>query len=152
MTRRSGGHDDPGHASWLPRHLFSFIESSPLSGARLGRAGWCPAVDVWETREAIVVVSEVAGIDEASLDVRFEGAELVLRGTRPEPVGAGDARIRQHQMELSYGRFERVVAIPAAVDGQRIEATYRHGMLTIRCPKLEPNTKIRVVVSTPDAE
>lgn len=135
-------------AAEAPRFITAFLDGVPIARVRVGAASWSPAVDVWETATEIVVVAELAGVDEKSLAVHFEGRELVIEGNRPERSHGAHQPIRQHQMELGYGRFERVIPIPVAVDGERIDATQRNGLLEIRCPKLNRPGKVRVAVTS----
>lgn len=135
-------------AGEAPRFITAFLDGVPIARVRVGPASWSPAVDVWETATEIVVVAELAGVDEKSLEVHFEGRELVIRGHRPERSHGDRQPIRQHQMELSYGHFERTLPIAVAIDGERIEATQRNGLLEIRCPKLNRPGKVRVAVTS----
>ncbi len=135
-------------AGEAPRFITAFLDGVPIARVRVGQASWSPATDVWETAGEIVVVAELAGVDEKTLEVHFEGRELVIRGNRPERAHGDRQPIRQHQMELSYGRFERTIPIPVAVDAERIEAAQRDGLLEIRCPKLNRPGKVRVAVTS----
>lgn len=135
-------------AGEAPRFITAFLDGVPIARVRVGQASWSPAVDVWETATEIVVVAELAGVDERTLEVHFEGRELMIRGNRPERSHGDHVPIRQHQMEIGYGRFERAVPIPVAVDGERIAAAQRNGLLEIRCPKLNRLGKVRVAVTS----
>lgn len=132
------------------RFITAFLDGVPIARVRVGTSTWSPAVDVWETASEVVVVAELAGVNEQSLEVHFEGRELVIRGDRPEPFAAPEQRISQHQMELSYGHFERTIPIPVPIDARRIEARHRNGLLEVRCTKLERPGRVRVAVTSSD--
>jgi HSP20 family protein len=132
------------------RLLTAFFDGVPVARLRLGHANFSPSVDVWETASDIVVVADAAGIDERQIEVRFDGDTLTIRGRRSDPQDQGRARVRQHQMELAYGLFERTVALPLPVDGERITASYKNGLLTITCPKLDRSGTTRVIVTRAD--
>src|SRR3979409_2550317 len=67
---------------------------------------WTPAVDVYETDEAIVVLFDLAGVDAEKTEVHAEPHLLVVRGVRRERHGPPEQRTF-HTLEIPYGRFER---------------------------------------------
>lgn len=94
---------------------------------------WRPRCDVSESDEEVLIVADLAGVDMADLSITLVGRDIVLRGVRNEP---SIARTRSYrQMEISYGPFERVIALPCDVDGERAKATYNDGFLEVRLPK-----------------
>ncbi len=95
---------------------------------------WKPRCDVSETDNEILVVADLGGVDVERVDIKAMGNSLVLRGVRKEP--AADIKRVYHLMEISYGPFERVLELPAAVDAERAEAVYDEGFLRIRLPKV----------------
>ncbi len=96
--------------------------------------GWRPHLEVFETSDALVVRAELAGVDEATLDVAVEDRLLQIRGQRPKAQGEG--RRVYHQMDISYGPFAAEVFIPFPIEPERVEATYDRGMLQIVLPKV----------------
>lgn len=115
-------------------------------GVAPGRpAAWRPALEVYETEEALVVSAEIAGMDEADLRVLVDGGMLTIRGTRPDP-GQGDKRCF-HEARIPYGAFSADVYIPFPVDADRTEADYANGFLRIVLPR----TVARTIVPRPSA-
>jgi HSP20 family protein len=114
---------------------------------QLGGPHWCPAVDVYETDEAAVVLVELPGVDVNKVEVLLQGDILHISGERHLPT-SGCAR--RHQLEINTGHFERAVRLPFPVDADRVEASYRDGMLSIHCPQArrEP-ISIHVVEESP---
>ncbi len=105
-----------------------------------------PPVNVFADKDGSVVVhAEVPGIDPESLTVNFEGRRLTLSGERKPPEG----KASYHRRERQYGRFSRTVQLPEDLDSQSAQASYKHGVLTIRVAKLEAAKprKIEVVSS-----
>ncbi|MDP9373132.1 MAG: Hsp20/alpha crystallin family protein [Chloroflexota bacterium] len=96
--------------------------------------GWRPHLEVFETGEALVVRAELAGVDEATLDVAVEDRLLQIRGQR-RPAPSEERRV-YHQMDISYGPFVAEVFIPFAIEPERVEATYDGGMLQVVLPKV----------------
>jgi HSP20 family protein len=100
---------------------------------------WEPQADVYETREAVKVKVELAGVRPDSIHVELsgDGRTLAIRGVREEGRAEASDRILFHQMEIYLGPFERVLALPSGTDVERegVEASYRDGFLLITLPK-----------------
>ena len=100
---------------------------------------WEPQADVYETREAVKVKVELAGVRPDSLQVELSGdaRNLTVRGVREDERKEAVARILFHQMEIYLGPFERILPLPpnAEVDRDGVQASYRDGFLTITLPK-----------------
>jgi HSP20 family protein len=99
---------------------------------------WNPAVDLYETRDAIVVVLELPGVDPNQTEIQVEPQRLTVRGVRRERHARSPEQRTYHALELRYGRFERVLALPPSVDSSGTTATYEDGLLEIMLPKRAP--------------
>jgi HSP20 family protein len=131
FVKRSLGSDVHEIQRRMDRLLSEFIPfREPMM--QIGGRHWCPAVDIYVTEEAAVVLVELPGIDPNKVEVMLQADILHISGERHPPV-SGCAR--RHQLEINTGRFERAVRLPFAVDADRIDAGYRDGMLTITCPQ-----------------
>jgi HSP20 family protein len=93
-----------------------------------------PAVNVWETEDAVMVESEVPGLKNEQLDISVVGDELVLKIERPAEPEEG---VTYHRRERPIGSFTRIVDLPTQVDPNRVQAQLRDGVLTISLPKAE---------------
>lgn len=102
---------------------------------------WSPRVDVYETTETVVVKVCAAGLDPDQMDLTISGDNrfITLRGVRVETDEDKCSRIRYHQLEIYYGPFERIIALPidVPVDRERLVASYKDGFLKVVLPKLE---------------
>jgi HSP20 family protein len=96
-----------------------------------GPAGWTPAVDLHETPDAYIVTAEVPGLTSAEIDIQFHDSRLTVAGTRRQRPGACE---QYHRVERGHGTFSRTFQLPLPVDGERIAADLRDGVLTITCP------------------
>jgi HSP20 family protein len=112
-----------------------------------GLADWSPPVDVSESDDAVIVDVEVPGIDPATLDISVAGDVLTVRGEKPVQEHQSDRHY--HRMERRYGAFTRSLTLPWAVDPDRVEATAREGVLTIRLTKREETKLRRVEIKGP---
>jgi HSP20 family protein len=101
---------------------------------RLPGSEWSPAVDVFESRDRLVVVVEVPGLPPEALRVVYRERELVLAGERrARRMGPGATF---HCVERPHGRFERTIPLDVAVDVARAKASLAGGILTIVLPRL----------------
>jgi HSP20 family protein len=97
---------------------------------------WRPHMDVYETVETFIVKMELPGI-EPNEDVRLtlEGNVLTIRGHRRDRTLS--KKEHYHLAEVNYGPFERIVALPEAVDDEATpHALYENGFLEIVVPKV----------------
>jgi len=92
-------------------------------------------MDVAETAEQVVVKAEVPGIDPKDINISLQGDVLTVKGEKKSE--REEKKESYHLVERSYGAFSRSVALPAAVDADKVEAKYEKGVLTITCPKKE---------------
>ena len=104
-----------------------------------------PAVNVWETEDAVEVELETPGATNGQTEVTVVGNELTIKVERPEVEGGG---VTHHRRERPVGSFTRALRIPVDIDGDRVEATLRHGVLTVRLPKSETAKPRKIEVST----
>jgi HSP20 family protein len=94
---------------------------------------WLPRLDVTETKDAMVVKAEMPGVEAKDLAVTLMGDLLTLRGEREK--GADENEQRYHRMERTYGTFLRSVRLPMPVDGTKVTATFKNGVLIVTLPK-----------------
>lgn len=96
---------------------------------------WSPAVDVSETGDKITVKAEVPGLEADDIDISLVGEVLTIKGEKKsEREEKGE---NFHIVERSYGSFSRSSKLPAAVEAEKVEATYKSGVLTVVLPKKE---------------
>lgn len=103
------------------------------------------AVDVYETREKLVVKARTAGVNKSDLDVSIADNTLTIRGTLSS--GDDDEVENYFMQECYWGEFSRSIALPLPVKEEEIEAVLKDGVLTISFAKVKQDTvkKIQVV-------
>jgi HSP20 family protein len=94
---------------------------------------WHPAVNVYETADAVVVQAELAGVEPEEVTVQYESGRLLVWGQRREIITAEAQAI--HRLEIQAGRFAFQSWLPAAVDAETAKATLHAGILEVRLPK-----------------
>jgi HSP20 family protein len=108
-----------------------FFESPWTEVPALG--DWTPALDVSEGKDAITVKAELPGVDAKDIAVSLEGDVLTIKGEKEQKKEEKDER--RHRLERSWGAFMRSVRLPAPVDGSKVTATFKNGVITITLPK-----------------
>jgi HSP20 family protein len=103
------------------------------------------AVDVYETREKLVVKARTAGVNKSDLDVSISDNQLTIRGTLSS--GSEEGVENYFLQECYWGEFSRTIALPVPVKEEEIEAVLKDGVLTISFVKLQQDTikKIQVL-------
>lgn len=94
---------------------------------------WVPSMDVSENKDAFVVKMEVPGMESGDIQVSIQDNTLTVRGEKKQEKEQKDEKF--HRVERSYGAFERTVRLPSGVDGGKITATFKNGVLTATLPK-----------------
>src|SRR5438876_10503191 len=124
---------DPFREFNTPSRLGSFFgkdwESPTLTTA------WNPSVDIFENDNEVVIKAELPGMNAKDIDVRLENNVLTLKGERHFEKETKEENY--HRVEREYGSFSRSFALPRAVNGDRVSAEYKDGILKIVLTKKE---------------
>ncbi len=99
------------------------------------RAGVYPLVNLSEDKDHLYVRAELPGVKAADLEITLQDSNLILRGERK--IAAEDKQANYHRRERESGFFRRIVALPAQVRGDKVEATCKDGVLTVKMAKPE---------------
>ena len=102
------------------------------------------AVDVYETKEKLVVKGRVAGVNKSDLDVSIADNTLSIRGTLS--AGNEDDVENYFVQECYWGEFSRSIALPVPVKEEEIEALLKDGVLTISFSKVKQDTVKKIQV------
>ena len=102
------------------------------------------AIDVYETKERLVVKARTAGVNKHDLDVSISDNTLSIRGTLS--AGNEDDVINYFVQECYWGEFSRSIALPVPVKEEEIEAVLKDGVLTISFTKVKQDTVKKIQV------
>jgi HSP20 family protein len=111
----------------------------------LSTTPWNPSVDIFETDNEVVIKAELPGMTAKDIDVRLENNVLMLKGERHFEKEAKEENY--HRIEREYGAFSRSFALPTAVDGEKVTAEYKDGVLRIVLPKREERKPKAITVA-----
>jgi HSP20 family protein len=117
-----------------------FFSDGSLSTLLNEDGNWIPAFDITESEKEYKVSAELPGIDVKNLEVSLVEGVLKIKGEkRQESEKKEDNYLR---IERSYGSFDRSFRIPNGVEANKIDATYKDGILNLTIPKAkETKTK-----------
>lgn len=110
----------------------------------LAAAGFSPRVDVSETEKEVRVSAELPGMDEKDITVEMDDAAITIRGEKKEE--REDKGNNWYTREQSYGSFHRIIPLPASVEGEKANAKFKKGVLTITVPKKEEELATRTAI------
>ncbi len=102
------------------------------------------AVDVYETKEKLVVKARTAGVKKSELDVTISDNQLTIRGTLS--AGNEDDVENYFLQECYWGEFSRTLALPVPVKEEEVEAELKDGVLTISFGKVKQDTVKKIQV------
>lgn len=94
---------------------------------------WAPKLDFSETKDAYVVKAEVPGVEQKDISVQLQNQTLTIKGEKHKEKEEKEEKY--HRVERSWGAFTRTLALPMGVEIDKVSATFKDGLLTIKLPK-----------------
>jgi HSP20 family protein len=111
------------------------------SGARAAETEWRPPIALWESKEEILIVVDLPGSSRENVHVAVERGLIQIHGNRPlQQSHNGEGRNLKY-VEHPYGKFRRVIPLPHAARTDQLQASMRDGVLEVRIPKRDPETR-----------
>ncbi len=114
------------------------------------RGTWTPPVDIYETEQEVVLVTEIPGMDEKDVEIEVRDNVLTLKGERVMEKSVNQESY--HRVERAYGHFSRSFTLPQTVDNEKITATYNKGVLEIKMPKTQKAKPQQIKIETRSGE
>jgi HSP20 family protein len=135
----------PRSASLLPAsdRLESFFDNWNLPVLFDEDGTWIPAFDIAEKEEEYLITAELPGMDMKDIDITFTDGLLTVKGEKKQEKEDKD----YHRIERRYGSFQRSFRVPEKVDTNKIEASYKDGILKLVLPKAEESRAKKIKVS-----
>jgi HSP20 family protein len=96
-----------------------------------GRMTAWPSIELVPSDKDVKVMAELPGMDEKDVEVLLDEDVLTVRGEKKAETEDRERRFS----ERYYGRFERVIPLPFAVEEDQVEASFNNGVLTVTLPK-----------------
>ena len=107
----------------------AFEDDSSLATA------WTPAADIAEHDDSYVVKAELPGLSRDDVKITVQDTILTIRGEKKQEKESKEANY--HRVERSYGSFQRSFTLPTSIRNDKIDATFKDGILSITMPKAE---------------
>lgn len=119
---------------------FRVVQAPRGSGKLPSGRLWCPAADVYRTREGWIVKVDLAGIRPDEVEITIDGSLLRISGSRRD--GFCGEGVSHYQLEITYSRFEKAIQFPRSIEHASILRDYRDGLLILQLQE-EEQTKVR---------
>jgi HSP20 family protein len=129
----------------MNRMFNQFFQGSNGEEAGSKLSTWNPSVDIYETDDALIIKAELPGVSKDDVSVEVHQNTLTLRGQRTH-----EAEVKQdkyHRVERSYGTFQRSFVLPTMVDQEKVQATFKDGVLELHLPQLESAKPRRIAIN-----
>ena len=131
----------------MDRLFTQFFRRGDGEEATWGQGVWAPPVDIYETDDAFVLKAELPGFRKEDVTIEMQENRLIIRGERKREEEVKEDKY--HRIERAYGRFERSFWLPTTVDSEKIQATFKDGVLELRLPKSEAAKPKRIAIAEP---
>lgn len=113
-------------------HIFDGVIDTDKSSKYVS---WAPAVELWDTGDALILKAFLPGVKAESLDIQATRESISISGERhPEELKEGTQRLFS---DINYGHFRRASKLPVAIQNTKVEASFEQGILTLTLPKVE---------------
>jgi HSP20 family protein len=114
--------------------------------AELAEGAWMPSVDVSETDTEMKVRAELPGMTQDDIELNLQDNVLTLKGEKKQEKKEG--KEDYHRMECCYGSFTRSFTLPASVEQDKVQASFKDGILEITLPKSEETKPKKISITT----
>ena len=98
-------------------------------------AGVFPLVNLTEERDNYYIRAELPGMKADELNISVTGNGVSIAGERK--ISAEGDNVRYHRREREAGTFSRMIGLPGEVNPDKVDATFKDGILTVTVPKAE---------------
>lgn len=110
----------------------------------LGHDKFTPKIEVKDTGKKLQICAEVPGMDEKDINVTLRNNQLIIEGEKKQETKNEDKEKGYFHSELNYGSFYRAIPLGEDVDTEKVQATYKNGVLNVsvdKRPAKEQKTK-----------
>jgi HSP20 family protein len=105
-----------------------------------------PAINVRMNEDEQLITAEMAGVHSDDIDIDVTGDAITISGERKMDQDPDD--VYYHRRERSYGTFSRTIQLPFMVDTNKVEASFRNGILVIRLPRAEADKPKKISITS----
>ena len=116
------------------------------TSSRLRVAPSYPAINTWANEDGLFVSAEMPGVSTQDVDISVTGNTLVITGERGSDEIPENAHI--HRKERGFGKFSRSIQLPFSVDSEKVEASFKDGVLNIVLPQVEAEKPKKIAIKS----
>lgn len=146
-------YEDPAELStWTPFNRLATLrdEMDRLFGLTTPRDfglvnGWSPALDIYQDKDDVIVKVELPGMKKEEISISMHEGMVSISGERKTETESKEGE--SFRRERFYGKFHRTIALPTAVNPNKVKAAYKDGVLTVTLPKAEEAKPKQIEVS-----
>jgi HSP20 family protein len=125
--------------------LFDRMMTAGDGGTEMAGYSFIPAAEIHETPEQIQLKIEVPGLEAKDLDIKVTAEAVAITGERKSETQQDDKGMKRS--EFRYGRFQRIIPLPARIQNDKVQAEFKNGVLCLTMPKAEEEKNRVVTVS-----
>ena len=107
--------------------------------------GFTPSLDIYEKDDHLVVKTELPGIKKSDLDISLEDGVLTIKAEKKQEEVTEEATY--YASERAFGEYSRAISLPFPVDAEKVAASLKNGLLTVKLPKAEEAKPRRIEVN-----
>lgn len=145
-TRWSPWNEMQSQMGRLQNEMNSLFGRSDTTNGRRFTPRSYPALNIWEDDDQLLVEAELPGMELQDLEIYVNGGnQLSIKGNRKVPTNDHGT---WHRRECGYGKFARVIELPQFVDAEKVQASFKHGVLTVKLPKQETSKPRKIQVKS----
>lgn len=132
------------HLDNIRREFDNFFATGlPAFRTGFGQNFGNPSIDVYETEKEVVAKCDIPGLEKKEdVNIEIDNNVLMISGTVNKVNEMKDEHL--HRQERFFGRFQRAVSLPAGVSAEGVRATYKNGVLEVRMPKSQMDTRKKI--------
>jgi HSP20 family protein len=119
----------------INRMFHKFFHGGVQDDGSYALSYWTPAVDIAEHENEYIVKCELPGVNKDDVKITLESNILTIRGEKKQEQEA--MKENYHRVERTYGSFQRSFTLPTSVRSDKIDATFKDGILSVTLPKAE---------------
>lgn len=128
--------------------FFNSLSRRMGGGRGLFEREWGPDIDVYDSKDEILVKVDLPGMKKDEIDVSIQGDTLTIKGEKKK-----ESEIKEENFimaERCCGMFHRTITLPSTIDQEKVSASYKDGVLELKLPKKEEAKTKQISVEIKD--
>ena len=109
---------------------------------------WKPAIELQDTEENLILRAEIPGVEGKDIDIHVTREAVALSGEHRYENKASERGY--FRSEFRYGKFQRVISLPVAIQNDQVKAEFNNGILTLTLPKVTQARRTVVKINLAD--